>query len=144
MPKEHRVFVYGTLKEGFPNEKANAGHRVSGEFLTKARYPLYLVGPRYSPWLVAQENRGFRVSGQVFVVDDAALRNLDRLERVDRPDGYRRMAIVVIHRETGAEQGVFAYLKPAALLESADIRSGPLRSYEPEHSALYRPRRPRP
>lgn len=39
----HRVFVYGALKEGFPNFKSNNGTRYQGEFTTLETYPLYLV-----------------------------------------------------------------------------------------------------
>lgn len=48
----HRVFVFGTLKEGFPNFAVNTGIRLSGNFETEDLYPLYLVGERHSPWLV--------------------------------------------------------------------------------------------
>ncbi len=47
------VFVFGTLKQGFPNFATNRGCRVSetetGRYRTQQRYPLYLVGPRHSP-----------------------------------------------------------------------------------------------
>ena len=65
---EHLVFVFGTLKEGFPNFGVNRGARVPGEFRTCAAYPLYLVGERHSPWLVEAPHTGFRVTGQVFRV----------------------------------------------------------------------------
>jgi gamma-glutamylaminecyclotransferase len=41
-----RVFVFGTLKQGFPNFHINRGRRVAGEFATGLAYPLYLVGER--------------------------------------------------------------------------------------------------
>jgi gamma-glutamylcyclotransferase (GGCT)/AIG2-like uncharacterized protein YtfP len=40
---EHLVFVFGTLKEGFPNFTVNRGVRVPGSFSTCSAYPLYLV-----------------------------------------------------------------------------------------------------
>jgi hypothetical protein len=45
---EHLVFIFGTLKEGFPNFGINRGTRVPGEFKTCAAYSLYLVGERHS------------------------------------------------------------------------------------------------
>jgi len=45
----HKVFVFGTLKEGFPNFKKNKGIRYRQNFDTKESYPLYLVGVRFSP-----------------------------------------------------------------------------------------------
>ena len=64
----HRVFVFGTLKEGFPNFATNRGRRVAGDFVTKERYPFYLVGERHSPWLIDQPGEGERIVGQVFEV----------------------------------------------------------------------------
>ncbi len=50
---EH-VFVYGTLKEGFPNFEINRGVRLPGTFIMAERYPLYLVGERCVPWMILQ------------------------------------------------------------------------------------------
>jgi gamma-glutamylaminecyclotransferase len=138
----HVVFVFGTLKEGFPNFHVNKGARVHGEFVTVDRFPLYLVGERCSPWLVHSAGEGHRVAGQVFQVDDAALALMDQLERVSEPDGYVRVSIEVELR--GAPQSVpisvFAYLKPPAQFRLADVRRGPLAEYALDHAALYRSR----
>lgn len=138
----HRVFVFGTLKEGFPNFHMNQGARVPGEFVTVDRFPLYLVGERCSPWLVQRAGEGHQVAGQVFEVDDAALAQMDRLERVGEPDGYVRVPIVV--EEHGASpprtMRAFAYLKPASQFNAADARHGLLAEYDIDHAALYRPR----
>ena len=141
-PILHRVFVYGTLKEGFPNHARNAGTRLVGDYRTRERYPLLLVGERYSPWLVLDEGEGYRVSGQVFLVDDEALDALDRLERVTEVDGYRRLRIGVVARSSGDESEAFAYLKPAALLAHAAVREGPLHNYTLENALRYRRRIP--
>jgi len=136
------VFVFGTLKEGFPNFAANRGVRVPGVFRTRERYPLYLVGARCSPWLIDLPGEGAHVCGQVFAVDAAALAAMDALERVTEPDGYRRVAIDV---EAQGPEGVqmlrpFVYLKPAQHFSLADARMGPLGEYTAEHAARYRPR----
>ena len=107
----YSVFVFGTLKDGFPNSGANKGSRIAGEFLTSNRYPLYLVGERYSPWLVLSEGEGFQVRGQVFRVDEATLGDLDRLERTHAADGYRRVLMPVISEFTNEETPVFVYVK---------------------------------
>lgn len=138
------VFVFGTLKEGFPNFAANSGVRVPGVFRTRERYPLYLVGARCSPWLIDLPGEGEQVFGHVFEVDHVALAAMDALERVTEPDGYRRVTIEV---ETDSPQGVqiqtlrpFVYLKPAPHFSLADARMGPLGEYTVDHAALYRPR----
>lgn len=135
----HQLFVFGTLMEGFPNFAANRGLRFDGMFTTRKAYPLLLVGERYSPWLILNPGEGYRVRGQVFTVDDEALARMDMLERVDQPDGYRRVAIDVLDVE-GRQHHVQVYGKPPRQLAGADVRLGPLREYLPEHAALYRPR----
>jgi len=135
------VFVFGTLKEGFPNSSTIEGSRIEGEFLTSNRYPLYLVGDRYSPWLVLSEGEGFQVRGQVFRVDDAALGNMDRLERVHAADGYRRVQIPVFSEFTNEEMLVFVYVKPPQQLEGMLVQLGPIAEYELEHASFYQKRK---
>ena len=139
----HLVFVFGTLKEGFPNFAINKGRRLPGVFLTRDRYPFYLVGERHSPWLVDQPGEGERVVGQVFEVDEVALAAMDALERIHEPDGYRRVKIpVALDRgDGGASIDVFVYMKQARHFVQTEVRVGPLREYLPEHAALYRPRK---
>ena len=134
----HRVFVFGTLKEGFPNFAVNRGTRLPGRFVTHDRFPLYLVGERHVPWLFDQRGEGERVAGEVYEVDDATLAAMDRLERVREADGYRRAAILV--EVPGATFDAFAYLKPMAQFDRAEVRAGPLSEYTLEHARLYRPR----
>ena len=140
----YQVFVFGTLKEGFPNYKYNKGTRVSGEYQTKERFPLYLVGKRYVPWMVDMPCEGFNVHGQIFTVDHDAMAEMDKLECISEPDDYFKAQITVVSRDTNQEFLVYAYIKPQAHLESADIKLGPLKAYEAEHSKLYRPRNPCP
>ena len=136
----HRVFVFGTLKEGFPNFATNRGHRIAGSFVTVQRYPLYLVGERFSPWLLDAAGEGERVIGQVFEVDPAALAAMDDLERITQPDGYRRRPVDV--EAVGGQQRltVHAYFKPREDFHRSAARLGPLREYTAEHAALYRRR----
>lgn len=140
------VFVFGTLKQGFPNHRALQGTRWPGEFVTMERYPLYLVDDRHSPWLVDQSGQGERVCGQVFEVSESALAAMDRLERTTEPDGYLRASIEVERVSSEGASGpvtVFAYLKPAEQFAASIARIGPLSDYTLEHAARYLPR-PRP
>lgn len=137
---EHLVFVFGTLKEGFPNFGVNRGIRVPGEFKTCAAYPLYLVGERHSPWLIEAPGTGLPVTGQVFRVDGETLAAMDRLERISEPDGYRRKLLQL--EEVGSSSLVSAnvYLKPPEQLLMSEVRVGPLGEYLHAHAALYRVR----
>lgn len=139
---QHLVFVFGTLKEGFPNFGTNMGARVPGEFITMQRFPLYLVGDRFSPWLIASPGTGHQVVGQVFEVGQADLALMDKLERTDEPDGYRRQFIDIAPREIKpvAPVSVFAYLKAPEHLTMSEVRLGPLAEYTIGHAALYRSR----
>jgi gamma-glutamylaminecyclotransferase len=138
----HFVFVFGTLKEGFPNFATNKGTRVPGSFVTTECYPLYLVGERHSPWLINMPGEGERVYGQVFQVDDDTLAAMDKLERIHEPDGYRRVLLEVQSNDTpdSSALGVFAYLKQPHHFLASEARVGPLSEYTLEHAALYRPR----
>jgi gamma-glutamylaminecyclotransferase len=135
------VFVFGTLKQGFPNFGTNAGQRLPGEFVTVQAHPLYLVGDRHSPWMLASPGQGLAVHGQVFGVDESTLARMDLLERTGEPDGYRRVMIQVRDTQApGAALEVWAYLKDPGQLQPQDIRLGPLAEYTLAHAALYRSR----
>ncbi|MGO3344720.1 MAG: gamma-glutamylcyclotransferase family protein [Marinomonas sp.] len=131
------VFVFGTLKEGFPNFDRNKGERVSGVFTTVESYLLLLVGERYSPWLMLSAGEGHPVVGQVFCVDDAALAEMDELERITQSDGYRRIEVEVVNLISGLKQMVWAYGKTPENLLTADIRMVLEGDYLLEHAALY-------
>ena len=134
------VFVYGTLKQGFPNFEINQGTRLPGAFMTAERYPLYLVGERCVPWMVSQPGAGRQVFGEVFEVDDAALLAMDKLEGIGKLYGYRRQKIRVTDAESLCELSVFAYVKPLEQLDLEQVKLGPLTSYELQHASLYRKR----
>ena len=125
------VFVFGTLKEGFPNFATNKGVRVGGSFITVERYPLYLVGERFSPWLIHAAGEGERVVGQVFKVDQVTLKAMDVLERITEPDGYRRVAIDVeaLEDASKARLSVYTYVKDQELFRRSDAQLGPRREY---------------
>ena len=137
---EHLVFVFGTLKEGFPNFATNRGVRVGGVFVTRENYPLYVVGERHTPWLMDQPGAGVPVAGELFRVDAESLEVMDQLERVTQPDGYRRVLIEVQCAETAATHQAHAYLKEPSQLVRPEIRAGPLNAYTMQHAALYRRR----
>ena len=139
-PMSTLVFVFGTLKQGFPNAATNRGERLAGEFETLQAYPLHLVGERHSPWLVDAPGEGVPVRGQLFRVDDAVLAEMDTLERISQPDGYRRAALAVRDIISGTILEVQAYLKPHAQWQPGLSRCGPLAEYTLQHAALYRKR----
>ncbi len=135
----HRVFVYGTLKDGFPNFHVNRGARVAGAFATVDAYPLYVIGACHVPWLVDRAGEGHPVLGQVFEVDDAGLAEMDALELVDQPGWYRRAGILVRrHPEAGGEPlPVFVYFGDPERLREKAVHLGPIPEYLADHAVLY-------
>ncbi len=132
------VFVYGTLKHGFPNAATNRGRRVAATATTLDPWPLYLVSERCVPWLIDRKGDGVRVTGELYEVDDDALAAMDRLERIDAPDGYRRRTIAV--SVDGIKREAQVYLKEPDQPSAGEIKAGPLTEYTPEHARLYRRR----
>ncbi len=134
----HRVFVYGTLKEGFRNFHVNRGTRVHGEFVTVEAFPLYVIGEFGLPWMVHEPGRGQPVQGQVFEIDDAGLAALDALERIHEPGWYTPRELRVQLIGGGAPIDALAYFGDAAAPSTQTRHLGPLTAYEPAHQALYR------
>jgi gamma-glutamylcyclotransferase (GGCT)/AIG2-like uncharacterized protein YtfP len=97
------VFVYGTLRRGGYNHHYLRGCRYLGAAATVAAYAMYVHGG--IPYLVAEEAR-YRVTGEAYRVDAAALRDLDALE--EHPRVYcRREAEIVL--EDGRRQQAWIY-----------------------------------
>ncbi|GAA6142502.1 gamma-glutamylcyclotransferase family protein [Hydrogenophaga sp. 5NK40-0174] len=133
MSSRVRVFVYGTLKQGFPNFGVNAGERMGDEFITCEALPLYVVSlptENRAPWLMNLPGEGMRVRGQVYEVDAAALDAMDTLELVGHPNGYVRSEVELVAHEGGDERfTAYVYLKPPEQLVRCLTREGPFEAY---------------
>jgi gamma-glutamylaminecyclotransferase len=129
------LFVYGSLKEGFPNFHVNRGRRAPGEYRTVERYPFYLVDDRL-PCLFLAPGTGLQVTGQLFEVDDASLRVMDDFERVGQPGGYRRelVHVVGVWPDAAPARAAFVYVQDPALLAGGGSHVGPLAEYSLEHA----------
>lgn len=97
----HKIFVYGTLKHGFPNHQ---------------RFLKDCVGmPGTAPGIALHTDGmlpyacvGFgHLKGEIFAVDNATLSKIDRLE--GHPNNYRRSPIEV-QDEYGVFHEVWIYL----------------------------------
>ncbi|WP_396268349.1 gamma-glutamylcyclotransferase family protein [Ideonella sp.] len=136
-----RIFVYGTLKEGFPNAYLNLGQRVPGLFRTVQRFPFYVVRlplENRAPWLIHQPGLGHHVIGQVFEVDEANLEAIDRFEEVGQPTGYTRVPVMLQALADPVTQvQAFAYMKQPQQLTADIPREGPFEEYTAELAAGY-------
>ena len=133
------LFVYGSLKQGFPNEHVNTGRRVAGEYRTHERFALYLLGPGEVPCLVSPPGAGHQVIGELYEVDDDDLRRMDRLERLGEPGGYERVEAAVERFDTSPmlQSRVFVYVRHDHSIAASTERIGPLPEYKPEHAARF-------
>ncbi|RQM21923.1 hypothetical protein B5M09_009324 [Aphanomyces astaci] len=95
------VFVYGTLKRGFPNYALYLGPAVDlkkatflGDAITCTPYPLVVGGDRFVPFLLSVPGEGVPIAGEVYAVDASTLEALDILEGISS-GYYKRVAIPV-------------------------------------------------
>lgn len=133
------LFVYGSLKQGFPNFHVNQGRRLPGDFRTLQPYPLYLIGGRL-PALLPAPGQGLQVQGQLFEVSAEALARMDALERVGEPGGYRRELIEVQAMDAAAPAAIaaYVYLQAQAMLDAPGTHLGPLSLYTLDHARSLR------
>ena len=139
---KHRLFIYGTLKKGFPNHNnymESARHL--GKYQTIEKYPLVLCGARYVPCMIYRPGEGHHVEGELYEVDDQCLPRVDALERIQDSDGYRRTVIRVrssgrTHQDIKEAQAYF--MLPEQI---TDCRSNDLKTYGLEEAKKYTPRK---
>ncbi len=126
----HQVFVYGTLKRGYPNAHVGMPRATYlGDYRTAERYPLVIGGRWFVPNLLNEPGNGLQVTGEAYAVDDAVLAELDRLESVHLAQGYRRVEIAIEPTDaTGPSLGdVWTYLRERRHIDG--IHEGPLETY---------------
>lgn len=106
-PAVHKVFVYGTLKRGFPNHHCMHGAMFLAEAQTADAYPLVVGGTWFTPYLIPEKGQGHRVLGELWDVPEPMMPALDELESTHLPNGYRRVLIPVL--AAGASEPVDAW-----------------------------------
>ena len=117
--RQHIVFVYGTMKRGFPNHRLLADARYLGPASTVERYALYVdmfpgVYPRdaVSP-----------IHGELFEVGPQDLRRLDALE--GHPTLSRRELVSVVGKDGKREAWIYFYpTKEGRLIPSGEFDPG--------------------
>lgn len=100
--KKHLVFVYGTLKRGYYNNRLLEGQEFVGEAITEPKYRLYDLGS--FPGLVEDNEKGKAIKGEVWRVDEKVIPRLDMLEGT--PHLYRREFIDI----AGMDEKVQGYI----------------------------------
>jgi gamma-glutamylaminecyclotransferase len=112
------LFVYGTLKRGCSNHRHLAGQKFVGLARTPPGYRLHDLGGY--PALVAKPDDREGVVGEVWSVDEEALRELDLFEGVH--EGlYRREPLPLL--PPFADQTIDAYVSALPVVGRRDIGS---------------------
>jgi gamma-glutamylaminecyclotransferase len=110
-----KVFVFGTLKTGFPLHEVGLGDAVPiGAYRTVECYPMLVAGQCYAPMMLHEPGRGLRVRGELYEIDRVRLRSLDAIESVGTP-GNLRIMIDIEPLNGGPRVSAYAYMKSADL-----------------------------
>jgi gamma-glutamylaminecyclotransferase len=107
----HKVFVYGTLKEGHGNDVLLSFSKKIGEGFTKERYVMYESGIPF----VSKSLALTKIYGEVYLVTDDTLDSLDMLE--GHPDWYKREEVPIIYNndiKKGLLTNAWLYFSDAA------------------------------
>ena len=139
---KHLIFIYGTLKKGFPNHSLHMESAEKlGNYQTVENYPLVLIGERYVPCMINAPGEGKQIEGELYKVDDDCLRRIDALERIKKPDGYRRLKIKVrsVEKHNAVMLESYAYLISPKFAK--DRRSDFLKIYRLDDAKKYKPRK---
>src|SRR3954464_9788743 len=90
--KKHFVFVYGTLKKGYGNNRLLTNAEFVGNFATEPNYRIFCNGS--FPYLIqVGEGSGVSVEGEIYKVSDQELARCDRLE--GHPEMYERKPVAI-------------------------------------------------
>ena len=109
------LFVYGTLKRGFPlHESGMTGARFVGPYRTVSKYPLYVAGPWFTPMMLDEPGVGLRVEGELYEIADDRLPSLDATEHIGEP-GNLRLVIAIEPLIGGTPVSASVYLKQRKL-----------------------------
>lgn len=103
------LFIYGTLKRGGSNHLFLHGQRFLGPARTAPGFTLYSLGDY--PGMVRAPGDKAGVTGEVWVVDDTCLAELDRLEGLD--EGlYERVDVRLTPSPIADSAQTYLYLRP--------------------------------
>ncbi|MCV0397922.1 MAG: gamma-glutamylcyclotransferase [Rhizobiaceae bacterium] len=123
-----KLFVFGTLKRGFPlHDEGLSGAKFLGAYRTQKRYPLLIAGPWFAPMMLNEPGVGYQIMGELYKVGTKALEKLDRLESVGEPGNFRA-TIEVEPIEGGFPCLALAYMKSREVADP--VHSDHLQLYE--------------
>lgn len=107
------IFVYGTLKRGFPNySQERLGRFYMSRCKTVNCYLLVIADEYYVPVLLldGKDMTAEQISGELYQVDQKTLSWLDQLEGIGQAKGYKRIEIEIL-TDRGEVKIAEAYMK---------------------------------
>jgi gamma-glutamylaminecyclotransferase len=123
-----RLFVFGTLKKGFPFHGACLdGATYLGAYRTVKAYPMFIAGPWFAPMMLDEPGNGFHVRGELYEIDPPRLAAIDAVESVGKPGNFR-ILIEVESIKGGRDCPAFAYVKSEEL--ARPVHSACLADYQ--------------
>ncbi|MFL1461285.1 gamma-glutamylcyclotransferase [Roseococcus sp. DSY-14] len=120
------VFIYGTLKRGFPlHAEGLAGVPVLGPASTAEPHPLVLATDELKPMMFPEPGAGQPVEGELYEVEEARLSLLDRLESMGKPGHLK--GVLRVDTPSGPREA-WCYVKSRGL--AVPVRSPFLARYD--------------
>uniref|UniRef100_A0A1B6CKZ8 Gamma-glutamylcyclotransferase family protein n=1 Tax=Clastoptera arizonana TaxID=38151 RepID=A0A1B6CKZ8_9HEMI len=110
----HKLFVYGTMKEGeekhyFLNDPKKGLCKFLGLGRTVVKYPMIISTERNIPILINSPGTGHKILGEVYIIDRFMLRNLD-VEHLFPISYARKMDVIKMYTEDSVEEEVFCWM----------------------------------
>ncbi|MEM8843921.1 MAG: gamma-glutamylcyclotransferase family protein [Pseudomonadota bacterium] len=106
------LFVYGTLKKGYPNHTGYLDNSYfKGIFKTVAKFPLVIAGKRFTPVMMPEPGIGYHVIGELYSINEETLIKIDFLESIGKSYGYTRNNLEVINLENEFSIQCYSYFK---------------------------------
>jgi gamma-glutamylcyclotransferase (GGCT)/AIG2-like uncharacterized protein YtfP len=111
------LFVYGSLRQGFPNHFFLKNARYIGPFHTIDKYIMIAQKSKAFPYIVHSFAGGnsTTISGELYDVDAETLRSIDDLE--GHPEFYRRRTVII-------SNDTISYSAYIYILENSSIIDG--------------------
>jgi gamma-glutamylaminecyclotransferase len=124
----NRIFVFGTLKRGFPlHDRALADAIFLGSYRTSERFPMFVAGQWFAPMMMDEPGVGHHVLGELYEVEDRRLKLIDEMESVGIPGNFRSSISVEPIRD-GVACLAAVYMKSREL--AAPAHTGYLDEYQ--------------
>lgn len=124
-----KVFVYGTLREGFWNHCfLNGAEKIGKTWITTEKFAMGKWGPTGFPMAcrkyvgMAKKFKPHEIVGELYAVNDEHMENLDRLENNGRL--YQREEVEIFNPETGEYQDAWMYLYLRRLEGLENVKNG--------------------